>query len=303
MVAQPTLNKTAAMSTTITAEMIREAYRVARRVFDGELRPGKGVEALVESSGFNASSARDAVENLGHMLRGRVYKRVNSLAMTEHFLGKILEDYGVAGLRHALAALELHLDYYATVKTGSRQQAERALLAKFSEIAQAQDAGRGADALTPAQRDALAREGRRLDAEGAFDPADDEDARRRVAASIVVRQGQAEFRERLLARYGGRCAVSGCRVAAVLEAAHVTPYLGPRTNHPSNGLLLRADLHTLFDLGLLAIDAASLTVLVAPALDGTEYEAFRGSPLRGPADPSAGPDRATLDLHRQGCGF
>ena len=233
--------ETAAMSTKITDAMIREAYRVARKVFDGELRDSKGVETLVESSGFNKNSAKHAVANLGHMLNGRVYMMVNNLAMTEYFLGKILEDYGAAGLRHALTALELHLDYYAAVKTGRRQKGHWVLLTQFTEIAHAQDAGRGADALTPAQRDAFAREGRRLEALGAFDPADDEDARRRVTASIVVRQGQAEFRGRLLINYGGRCVVSGCRVLAVLEAAHVTRYLGPRTNHPSNGLLLRAD--------------------------------------------------------------
>ena len=107
------------MATTITDAMIREAYRVARRVFDGELTPGKWVETLVESSGFNASSARVAVENLGHVLRGRVYKRLNNLAATEHFLGKILEDYGAAGLRHAPTALELHLDYYAAPESAS----------------------------------------------------------------------------------------------------------------------------------------------------------------------------------------
>lgn len=291
------------MSTKITDAMIRAAYRVARQVFDGEVSPRKGVETLVESSGFNVNSAKHAVENLGHMLSSRVYKMVNSRAMTEYYLGSILEDYGAAGLRHALAALELHLDYYAAVKTGSPQHAHRALLAKFTEMAQAQDAGRGADTLTPARRDALAREGRRLQAEGAFDPADPEDARRRVDASIVVRQGQAEFRGRLLTSYGGRCAVSGCHVTDVLEAAHVTPYLGPRTNHPSNGILLRADLHTLFDLGLLAIDSASMTVLVSATLDGTEYEAFRGVTLRGPGDPSVRPDPAALDLHRQGTGL
>ena len=291
------------MATTITDAMIRQAYRVARRVFDGELSHGKGVETLVESSGFNASSAEYAVDNFGHMLNGRVYQRRISLATTEHFLDRILEDYGAAGLRHALAALELHLDYYAALDNGSPQPLQRALHAKFSEIAQAQDDGRGADALTPAQRDDLDREGRRLQAEGAFDPTDAEDARRRVAASIVVRQGQGEFRGRLRAGYGDRCAVSGCCVVHVLEAAHVTPYLGPRTNHPSNGLLLRADLHTLFDLGLLAIDAVSMTVLLDPALDGTEYEAFRGVALRVPGDPAVRLDPKALDLHRQGSGL
>jgi hypothetical protein len=41
--------------------------------------------------------------------------------------------------------------------------------------------------------------------------------------------------------------ISGCRTPAVLEAAHISRYLGEKDNHPTNGLLLRADLHTLFE--------------------------------------------------------
>src|SRR5271155_3471993 len=40
----------------------------------------------------------------------------------------------------------------------------------------------------------------------------------------------------------------------LLEAAHISPYRGLQSNHPQNGLLLRADLHSLFDLGMLAVD-------------------------------------------------
>ncbi|HUZ56031.1 MAG TPA: HNH endonuclease [Streptosporangiaceae bacterium] len=56
----------------------------------------------------------------------------------------------------------------------------------------------------------------------------------------------------LMAAYSGRCAVTGCTVQAVLEAAHLRPYRGPDSNVTGNGLLLRADIHTLLDLQLLA---------------------------------------------------
>ncbi|WP_169719739.1 HNH endonuclease, partial [Novosphingobium acidiphilum] len=55
--------------------------------------------------------------------------------------------------------------------------------------------------------------------------------------------------------YDGKCAVTSCAIEPLLEAAHIHPYLGPKTNHVTNGMLLRADIHTLFDLGLLAIAA------------------------------------------------
>jgi hypothetical protein len=101
---------------------------------------------------------------------------------------------------------------------------------------------------------------------GAFSPTSIVDARLSIVRSVVQRQGQGDFRRALLHAYGGRCTISGCSIEAVLEAAHIIPYRGPETNHVQNGLLLRADLHTLFDLDLLWIDPDTLSVLVAPLL-------------------------------------
>lgn len=72
--------------------------------------------------------------------------------------------------------------------------------------------------------------------------------------AISARRGQADFRNRLLEAYGARCCISGCRVAALLEAAHIRPHSVEPNYATRNGLLLRADLHTLFDLHLLAVD-------------------------------------------------
>ncbi|SAK74994.1 hypothetical protein AWB76_04839 [Caballeronia temeraria] len=130
----------------------------------------------------------------------------------------------------------------------------------------------------------------------AFDPAIVEDERERVAREIAIRRGQAEFRRRLLRTYGC-CAMSGCTVPEALEAAHIVPYQGPGTNHVANGLLLRADLHTLFDLGLLAVDHVTLTILVSTQLNGTEYADLRGRSIhtgRGCASPSP----EALAVHR-----
>ncbi len=57
-----------------------------------------------------------------------------------------------------------------------------------------------------------------------------------------------------MVRYEHRCVVTGCTVIAVLEAAHIRPYRRPEDNDVKNGLLLRADIHTLFDLNLLGIE-------------------------------------------------
>lgn len=107
-----------------------------------------------------------------------------------------------------------------------------------------------------------------------FEPENIQDARQKIATSITRRQGQPKFRQQLLITHNGKCAISGSDVEQALEAAHIIPYLGSETNHPSNGLLLRADLHTLFDLNLIAIDPEEMTVLIAPSLRGKYCEQF-----------------------------
>lgn len=82
----------------------------------------------------------------------------------------------------------------------------------------------------------------------------EKDDRERALRQIRLRRGQQKFRDNLRTRYGDQCMISGCKVLDVLEAAHVRPYLGALDNHPENGLLLRADLHTLFDLDLVGIE-------------------------------------------------
>jgi hypothetical protein len=128
---------------------------------------------------------------------------------------------------------------------------------------------------------------------------DEEDRRRRVLATIVARQGQPEFRRRLMAAYDGRCSISGWDVPDSLEAAHIMRYLGPQSNDLSNGLLLRADLHMLFDLGLITIDAESYEIIVDPSLRGTQAQQLHGSRLRLPGDKDAQPSREALRLHAQ----
>jgi hypothetical protein len=136
------------------------------------------------------------------------------------------------------------------------------------------------------------------EAAGAFAPSGLEDACKRILTAIIRRQGQPAFRRQLLRSYGGQCAISGCNVAAALDAAHIVPYKGPDTNNLANGLLLRTDLHTLFDLGLVAVDTETMSVLIAPSLVGTYYQQYSGKRLSLPSDPGSHPSREALDQHR-----
>jgi putative restriction endonuclease len=129
-----------------------------------------------------------------------------------------------------------------------------------------------------------------------FDPSSLEDARLRVLRTITQRRGQQSFRDALVAAYDGKCAITGCSILDVLEAAHITPYLGPETNKVENGLLLRADLHTLFDCGLLTIEPDSMTVMVAARLLESEYGSLHGRKLRVPKQPGQNPSTDALKL-------
>lgn len=128
----------------------------------------------------------------------------------------------------------------------------------------------------------------------AFDASNEQDARDQVMRSVRDRRGQPEFRKGLLRAYDARCAITGCGIVELLEAAHICPYRGAHTNHVQNGLLLRADIHTLFDLELLWIDPDSYTVQLATELRDSEYSALHGAPLRVPEAERCRPSRSAL---------
>ena len=137
----------------------------------------------------------------------------------------------------------------------------------------------------------------------AFDPATVEDARQRTLRTIAQRRGQSAFRQSLLKAYKGKCAITACSVPDVLEAAHIYPYRGPKTNDVTNGLLLRADIHTLFDCGLITIHPDSLTVLVKEQLRESEYGAYNNRSLRVPQSPAQQPSASALGMRLVACGF
>ena len=105
------------------------------------------------------------------------------------------------------------------------------------------------------------------------------DRRQVVMHQIRARRGQHQFRQALRMRYGDKCMITGCQLLGIIEAAHISPYRGNGDNHPQNGLLLRADLHTLFDLDLLGINPESLQVQFHPAALATGYDSWGGKTL------------------------
>ena len=135
----------------------------------------------------------------------------------------------------------------------------------------------------------------------AFVPVDVDD-RRVVLANTIQREGQGSFRVRLLDAYDGRCAITGEHTEPVLDAAHIQPYRGPRSNHLQNGLLLTKEFHTLFDRGYVTVtpehEVRISTRLRHDWNNGKRYYAYDAKPLvQLPSSPRARPSAEALEWH------
>lgn len=131
-----------------------------------------------------------------------------------------------------------------------------------------------------------------------FDPATLVDGREYTRRAILRRQGQPAFRLALLRAYDGQCAVTGCRVVEVLQAAHIVQYRGAATDRVENGLLLRSDIHDLFDLGKLSFDD-DWRVRLHDDLRGSAYRALEGKRICMPRERSTWPSMKALRARRR----
>lgn len=109
---------------------------------------------------------------------------------------------------------------------------------------------------------------------------------------IKPRIGQSAFRVLVTEAYKKRCALTGENTLVALEAAHIVPYSGEGNHDVRNGLLLRADFHRLFDVGLVGV-TPELRIRVSPRIretwfNGKAYYRLDGQPL------AVIPDKAEL---------
>ena len=120
---------------------------------------------------------------------------------------------------------------------------------------------------------------------------------------IQPRLGQGAFRVVVTDAYQRRCAVTGERTLPVLDAAHIHPYSEGGPHRVSNGLLLRRDLHKLFDDGYVTV-SPDLRFEVSQRIrddyeNGRAYYALQGREIRVPDDPRQRPDDGALVWHNE----
>lgn len=121
---------------------------------------------------------------------------------------------------------------------------------------------------------------------------------------IRGRLGQGAFRALVTDAYTRRCAISGERTLPALEAAHIKDYAKSGPNRIENGLLLRSDLHRLFDAGYVTVTPEH-RIEVSPRIreefeNGRDYYRHHGKPLSIlPANPGEQPDPGYLAWHNE----
>jgi putative restriction endonuclease len=120
---------------------------------------------------------------------------------------------------------------------------------------------------------------------------------------VHPRLGQGAFRVLVTDAYERRCAMTGERTLPVLDAAHIVPFATAQRHAVPNGLLLRSDLHRLFDKGYLTV-TPDLRIQVSRRIreefaNGRDYYALAGREIRLPEDPGQQPDMRSLEWHAE----
>ncbi len=110
-----------------------------------------------------------------------------------------------------------------------------------------------------------------------------------------IRVGQSAFKGKLLRAYNNKCCISGETIPELLEAAHIQEYRNRNSNHVQNGLLLRIDLHRLFDNYLMHIDN-NYTIQISTIVTNPLYRQYHGQKIQLPHSVYDYPSIVALEL-------
>ena len=129
-----------------------------------------------------------------------------------------------------------------------------------------------------------------------FDLSKLNDAKNRINREIAARHGQGKFRRDLIEAYEAKCAITGCSIEEVLDAAHIIPYRGAITDNVQNGLLLRTDIHSLWDKSLIGIEPKTHTVRVAAEYRKNPYTSLNMRKVKLPRAKGMRPSKDALKI-------
>ena len=112
-----------------------------------------------------------------------------------------------------------------------------------------------------------------------------------------IREGQSEFKGKISRAYNNRCCITGEIIPELLEAAHIHEYRNRNSNHVQNGLLLRVDLHRLYDNRLIFIDH-NFVIHVSNLVTSQLYRQYHGQTITLPNLVTDRPSINALELRR-----
>ena len=116
-------------------------------------------------------------------------------------------------------------------------------------------------------------------------------------ARIKTRKGIKKFRSELMSAYENQCALTGFNYPGTLDACHIFPYCGVETNHITNGMIMRSDIHRLWDRRLLALDD-DYRIICSGTLKNTNYSRLENQQIFLP-NKKHQPSKASLAYQRK----
>lgn len=139
----------------------------------------------------------------------------------------------------------------------------------------------------------------------AYPPGVGEQPQARYGEPVLIRPrlGQGAFRFLVTDNYRRRCAVSGERTLPALDAAHIKPFADGGSHDVSNGILMRRDIHSLFDLGYVTI-SPDMKFEVSKRIreeyeNGRHYYSLHGTSIQLPENAKRRPNQLALTWHNE----
>ncbi|TPE47173.1 HNH endonuclease [Amaricoccus solimangrovi] len=135
-----------------------------------------------------------------------------------------------------------------------------------------------------------------------FEGFEERQARFGAPTTVIPRLGQGAFRIKVAGTYQFSCAISETRVLPALDAAHIRPYREGGSHSITNGIMLRKDIHSVFDEGFATIDNDGRFVVSSQVKErfnnGSEYRRLHGKAIWLPASASERPSLDSLEWHQ-----